>query len=112
MKARLSRSICSKARRASRRATSCAPHKFLQPVRKPSQYCGEGFLFWRESCLGRASEFWRFVLHFWMFTVRILHSILLYVPPPPPHFPPPYYFKVLTPNDLIALALSSIFGLT
>src|SRR5258708_39571322 len=84
MKARLSRSICSKARRASRRATSCAPHKFLQPVRKPSQYCGEGFLFWRESCLGRASEFWRLVLHFWMFTVRILHSILLFVPPPPP----------------------------
>jgi len=39
-----SSSICSKARRASRQATSCARHKFLQPVRKPSQYCREGFL--------------------------------------------------------------------
>src|SRR5258708_14605678 len=75
MKARLSRSICSKARRASRRATSCAPHKFLQPVRKPSQYCGEGFLFWRESFLGRRPEFWRFVLHFWMFSVRENYSL-------------------------------------
>src|ERR1700730_11692893 len=44
MKARPSSSICSKARRASRQATSCARHNFLQPVRKPSQYCREGFL--------------------------------------------------------------------
>src|SRR5713101_9235882 len=57
MKARPSSSICSKARKASRRATSCAPHKFLQPVRKPSQMCGEGFLFGRETCLGGPPNF-------------------------------------------------------
>src|SRR5258706_8540316 len=28
----------------------------LPPVRKPSRRCGEGFLFERETCLGRASN--------------------------------------------------------
>src|SRR6266849_9292803 len=37
--------------------TSCARHKFLQPVRKPSQTCGEGFLFGGESCLGGPPNF-------------------------------------------------------
>src|SRR6266849_2409669 len=57
MKVRPSSSICSKARRASRRATSCARHKFLQPVRKPSQMRGEGFLFGGESSLGEPPNF-------------------------------------------------------
>jgi|ERR1700676_2564971 len=35
--------IGSQRQTARRRATSCARHKFLQPVRKPSQMGGEGF---------------------------------------------------------------------
>src|ERR1700681_5045232 len=45
MKARLSSSTCSKARKAFRRATLFAQHKFLQPVRKTLSVCREGFLF-------------------------------------------------------------------
>src|ERR1700731_833320 len=45
MKARPSNSTCSKARKVFRRVTSCARHKFLQPVRKTLSVCREGFLF-------------------------------------------------------------------
>src|SRR5271165_6108147 len=57
MKARRSSSICSKARRAFKRATSCAlRRKFLQPVRKPSRIGREGFLLWPVSYWGASYQ--------------------------------------------------------
>src|ERR1700674_2495553 len=81
--------------------------KFLQPVRKPSQKCGEGFLFGEESCLGVVSEFVLFSLRFWMFTEWVLYSEYC----PPPHFPQRYDFTGLTPNNYMDMDLSPIFGL-
>ena len=46
---------------------------------------------------------------FLMFTIRILHTILLYVPPP--NSPQHYDFTGLTPNNYMDKDLSSIFGL-
>src|SRR5258708_25964747 len=87
MKMRPSSLICSKARRASRWATSCERHKFLQPVRRPSQMCGEGFFFCRETCVGSACEF-RSHFIFGVYYTDITQYITLLPPPPPPRRPP------------------------
>jgi len=68
---------------------------------------GEGFLFGRETCLGGHSEFWWFWLHFWLFTVWVLHSTLC----PPPNFPQRDDFKGLTRKLFRNMDLNSIFGL-
>src|SRR5713101_6417384 len=84
MKVRPSSLICSKARRASRWATSCERHKFLQPAHKPSQMCGEGFFFCRETCVGGACEFRS---DFNLRCLLLVYYTMCYVPPPP--HPPP-----------------------
>ena len=68
-----------------------------------------GFVIWLRTLPRRASEFVWLLLHFWMFTIRILHSILLYVPPR--NSPQRYDFTGLTPNNYMDMDLSSIFGL-
>ena len=66
------------------------------------------FYLCRETCLGGASELWRFILHLWMFTGWVLHSTLLYVPP---NYAQCYDFTGLTPNNYMDMDLSPIFGL-
>src|ERR1700675_4158866 len=106
MKARPSSSICSKARRASRRATSYAPHKISPTSSQTLSDVWRGFFIWQRelppNLCGCDSIF--VCLLDGYYTVHNFMSS-------PPDSAQRYDFTGLTPNDYMDMDLSSIFGL-